>query len=415
MRITGRNLRRLIRESITREDEMPPSAVKAISALIVKGVELAMQNPMYPQAKAARTEIQDRDYDEPLDEERGLELGAIYNEGMESIKADQRIKRIAETIVKMIFKLLPPDRKLTAEESTDPERDMQFIVNFAAYVIARRALDFYLTELERETLHLFHYIEYWTKADSLIERKSESRKITARGPTLHVLREASAPVVLNVDSYKPVIRKLLIGAVEDARDALGEEKVNEFVSRYVDAGADNWRVVKELAGNLDGMPNKNASALITVLKSIALRSGSLMSKLLGVEVPTDDRSGPEENINSTVANLLMTLSDPRTSLDEFTTVDKSACFLLVMSFNWTTFFATDFIRQEVREILEGDPTRVDSKLDSLRFLIRDVAGMIRFTEPHSGNRDLDDYSAHWLKVITRTIDQMAARRRGEAR
>ena len=414
MRITGRNLRRLIRESIAREDEMPPSAVKAISALIVKGVEFAMQNPMYPQAKAARTEIQDRDYDEPLDEERGLELGAIYNEGMESIKADQRIKRIAETIVKMIFKLLPPERRDVAEGGLVPGKDMHFILAHAANVIARKSLDLYTTDPKRLSLDLFQDIERFTDLN-MPETIPESRKITARGPTLHVLREASAPVVLNVDSYKPVIRKLLIGAVEDARDALGEEKVNEFLSRYVDAGADNWRVVKELAGNLDGMPNKNSSALITVLKSIALRSGLLMSKLLGVEVPTDDRSGPEENINSTVANLLMTLSDPRTSLDEFTTVDKSACFLLVMSFNWTIFFATDFIRREVREILEGDPTRVDSKLDSLRFLIRDVAGMIRFTEPHSGNRDLDDYSAHWLKVATRTIDQMATRRRGEAR
>jgi hypothetical protein len=225
----------------------------------------------------------------------------------------------------------------------------------------------------------------------------------------------ASKAALNIDGYKPVIRKLLISAVEEVQEMLGEEAMGQFVSRYSSGGQNNWQVALELGDIIAESPLKSTSAIVTVINSIALRSGSMMSGVLGVDVPDDNRSRPEENINSIVANLTLKLLSPSSSLDEFTVVDESACTLLTYSFNWTMFFASSFINREASEILSGDPARANPQLDSLRSLMRDVAGLFNFTNPHTGNKDLDDYCAHWLKVVTRTVDEMVIRKSREMR
>lgn len=413
MRITERNLRCLIRESVTDSDEILAKSIKAISALVGSGLNIARQNPKYQQAKAASAELTDRDYDHEVDEERDQLVAETYLEGLESIMSDPKIKTTALVIVKIVFRILLPERRDAAEEGLVPGREMQFIITHVAEIIARESLSFYSDDPERLSLLLLDRIESLTDPD-MPALYVESRKITARGAGRRVLREASAPTVLNVDAYKPVVRKLLISAVKEAQDSLGDEKINEFMSRYTAAGPDRWQIVKELGSAISGTPSKSASALIVVLNSIAIRAGSMMLRALGTEVPDDDRSRPEENINSIVAHLLMTLLDPSEPMDEFTAVDKSACPLLIFSFNWTIFFASGLIKQEVREILNSDPSNSSAQLDSIRSLIQEISVMFKFTDPHSGNSSLDDYGAHWRRVVTRTVDEMI-KKSGESR
>ena len=406
MRITNRNLRRMIREAY---DPIGPRSVpvkyRALLRSLIDGcVAAARQDPGYSEAKRARDEfairirvVQDDQLLQSLEDARE---NWIFETG-----ESQRVMSFATALVKIIFKILPPDRIDIADSGlTSLEWDTEQITSWVSRLIVRESLrsDYSADEIAGDILNK---LDIWTDRPGVLGESSErpTRKGTAGSPTL------------NIDGYKPVIRKLLISAVEDVQEMLGEEAMDQFVSRYSNGGQNSWRVAVELGDIISESPPKSASAIVTVINSIALRSGTMMSGMLGVDVPDDDRSRPEENTNSIVANLSLKLLDPSSSLDEFTVVDESACALLTYSFNWTIFFASNFIRSEASEILSGDPARANPRLDSLRSLMRDVAGLFNFTNPHTGNKDLEDYCAHWLKVVTRTVDEMVIRKSREMR
>ncbi len=140
MKITERNLRRVVRESL---DSLYLNAPirRAIKAMIDTGTTQAKNSPAWARAKEVKEEISGYDYDSELPE--GY-LAALYEElgaGVEEISSYPPVMKLASAIVALAKKNLPEHWDESIESAgLDVEEQLSAVLRRAALSIAMESV-----------------------------------------------------------------------------------------------------------------------------------------------------------------------------------------------------------------------------------------------------------------------------------
>jgi hypothetical protein len=226
----------------------------------------------------------------------------------------------------------------------------------------------------------------------------------------HIISESEGRAVLDIDAYKPVVKKLLMSALEELQNERGavlDAHLAQLESLPGgNPGGDRIKAAVSLRDEIAANPTKSVSAIVVLTNALRNKVSAVTSRTIGEEVANFESTSswsPENQVSTAVAYLAIDLLDPFVEMsNKSIRVIRAVEEVLRITLNWILEAASDAIRSQVAAVSVDQPDFED-RISDIRKMISDFDGSIRLTTLEDGSSV--SYKKRWLASRNEYLDR----------